>query len=271
MNKRIGFIGCGNMAQAIIGGIVKAKIVSSGDVMASDVLEKNLAIAKESYKIEVSSNNIDVAKFSDILVLAVKPNMYSAVMKEIKDAVKEEVIIVTIAAGITIDFVEKTFGRDIKVVRTMPNTPALVGEGMSAVSLNKLISKEDEELVLSIFRSFGKAEVIDEKLMDAIPAVSGSSPAYVYMFIEALADGAVLQGIARDKAYKFAAQAVLGAAKMVLETGMHPGALKDNVCSPGGSTIEAVAALEEKGFRSAVISAMNRCTEKTNEMTKSSK
>lgn len=268
MNKNIGFIGCGNMAQAIIGGIVNSKLVTPKEVMASDVIEKNLSFAKNSFGIEVSKDNLEVARFSDIIILAVKPNMYGSIIEEIKEAIKDNVIIVTIAAGITIDFVEKAFRRKLKVVRTMPNTPALVGEGMTAITPNKLVSKEDEEVILNIFESFGKAEIIEEKLMNVIPAISGSSPAYVYMFIEALADGGVLQGIPRDKAYKLAAQAVLGAAKMVLETGMHPGALKDNVCSPGGTTIEAVATLEEKGFRSAVISAMNSCTDKANKMSK---
>jgi len=268
MNKNIGFIGCGNMAQAIIGGIIKSKLVTPKQVMASAATNRNLNVAKESFGIEVSNNNLDVARFSDILILAVKPNMYGSVIEEVKETIKDDVIIVTIAAGITIDFVEKAFGRNLKVVRTMPNTPALVGEGMTAITPNKLVSKEDEEVILDIFQSFGKTEIIEEKLMNVIPAISGSSPAYVYMFIEALADGGVLQGIPRNKAYKLAAQAVLGAAKMVLETGMHPGALKDNVCSPGGTTIEAVATLEEKGFRSAVISAMNSCTDKANEMSK---
>jgi len=268
MDKKIGFIGCGNMAQAMIGGIVKSKLVLPSQIMASAITEKNLNFAKENYRIIVSNNNIDTVRFSDIIFLAVKPNIYEAVIDEIKGTLKKDSIIITIAAGISMRYIENAFGYKLKVVRTMPNTPALVGEGMSALCANELVSKEDLQLVVKIFESFGKAEIIDEKLMDAVPAISGSSPAYVYMFIEALADGGVLDGIPRDKAYKFAAQAVLGAAKMVLETGMHPGALKDNVCSPGGSTIKAVATLEEKGFRSSVLSAMKSCTKKAKEMAK---
>ena len=161
-----------------------------------------------------------------------------------------------------------TLGDDAKVIRTMPNTPALVGEGMSALCANKNITKEELQDVVNIFESFGKIEILEEKLIDVVPAVSGSSPAYVYMFIEALGDGAVLQGMPRDKAYKMAAQAVLGAAKMVLETGEHPGKLKDNVCSPGGTTIEAVYTLEKNNFRGSVISAMESCTEKAIKMGK---
>lgn len=268
MNKKIGFIGCGNMAQAMIGGILKSKLVLPNQVMSSDIREINLNFAKNKYEILVSTNNIDIAKFSDLIILAIEPNMYNSVIEEIKNSIKKDAIIITIAAGISLSFTEKAFNKKLKVVRTMPNTPVLVGEGMAAICANALVNKEDLEIVLKIFESFGKTEVIDEKLMDVIPAISGSSPAYVYMFIEALADGGVLQGISRDKAYKLAAQAVLGAAKMVLETGMHPGSLKDNVCSPGGTTIEAVATLEEKGFRAAIISAMNSCTEKAIHMSK---
>ena len=150
----------------------------------------------------------------------------------------------------------------------MPNTPALVGEGMTAVCPNSLVTEDDVKEVCNLLSSFSKVEVVSEKLIDAVTSVSGSAPAYVYMFIEAMADAAVLQGMPRDKAYKFASQTVLGSAKMVLETGMHPGALKDMVCSPGGTTIEAVAELEANGFRSAVISAMNKCYEKSKFMSK---
>ncbi|EEL50203.1 Pyrroline-5-carboxylate reductase [Bacillus cereus Rock3-44] len=148
----------------------------------------------------------------------------------------------------------------------MPNTPALVGEGMSALCPNEMVTEKDLEDILNIFKSFGQTEIVNEKLMDVVTSVSGSSPAYVYMFIEAMADAAVLDGMPRNQAYKFAAQAVLGSAKMVLETGIHPGELKDMVCSPGGTTIEAVATLEEKGLRTAIISAMKRCTQKSMKM-----
>jgi len=268
MNKKIGFIGCGNMAQAMISGLIKSKLILPTQIMASALTEKKLNFAKDNYGILVSNNNMDILEFSDIIFMAVKPNVYRTIIDEIKFHLKKDSIIITIAAGVNLSFIEKAFGYRLKVIRTMPNTPALVGEGMSALCANELVTKEELELVVKIFESFGKVEIIDEKLMDAIPAISGSSPAYVYMFIESLADGGVLDGIPRDKAYKLAAQAVLGAAKMVLETGMHPGALKDNVCSPGGSTIEAVATLDKEGFRSAILSAMKSCTKKSKEMSK---
>ncbi len=266
--KKIGFIGCGNMAQAMIGGIVKAGRYSSRDIIVSDLNEENLAAAKKKYEIETAANNSQCAREADILILAVKPNLYGRVISEIGESVREGVVIVTIAAGRSIESTEGAFGRRVKVVRVMPNTPSLVGEGMSSLCVNDLVSEEELQEVSGIFESFGRAEVVEEKLMDVVTSVSGSAPAYIYMFIEAMADGAVLDGMPRDKAYMMAAQTVLGAAKMVVETGRHPGQLKDEVCSPGGTTIEAVATFEEKGLRNAVITAMRRCTEKSREMSK---
>ncbi|MEY8001106.1 pyrroline-5-carboxylate reductase [Clostridium sp. Mt-5] len=266
MNKVIGFIGCGNMGGAMIGGIIKASLVTPENIIVGDLNEKKLKKAAERYGVKTTTDNNEVAKNADILILSIKPNSYPAAIKEIKDQVKENVIIVTIAAGKSIKVIEEMFGRKLKVVRVMPNTPALVGEGMAALCPNNKVSKEEIEEVLHIFESFGKGEIVNERLMDVVTSVSGSSPAYVYMFIEAMADAAVLDGMPRSQAYKFAAQAVLGSAKMVLETGRHPGILKDMVCSPGGTTIEAVATLEEKGFRSAVIAAVRSCTKKSREM-----
>jgi pyrroline-5-carboxylate reductase len=268
MNKNIGFIGCGNMAQAMIGGIISSKLTDQSNFFVSASSETNLNKVKEKYQLKTTLDNKAVAESCDILVLAVKPNMYIKVIKEIKDVVPKDIIIVTIAAGVSIETVEKAFEKEMKIIRTMPNTPALVGEGMSALCHNELITAEDLAPVIKIFDSFGKSEILEEKYMDAIPAISGSSPAYVFMFIEAMADGAVLQGIPRAKAYKMAAQAVLGAAKMVLETGEHPGSLKDKVCSPGGTTIEAVFTLEKNNFRGTVISAMEACTDKAIKMSK---
>ena len=268
MSKKLGFIGNGNMGRAMMGGIINADVFAPENIIVSDIHEEGLKAVKKEYGVNTSLDNKDVAKFSDIIILSVKPNLYPLIISGIKDDVKEDVIIVTIAAGRKIEDTEKEFGRKIKVVRVMPNTPALVGEGMSATCPSEAVTREELKEIIDIFESFGKAEVVAENLMDAVTSVSGSSPAYVYIFIEAMADAAVLDGIPRDKAYTMAAQAVLGSAKMVLETGMHPGALKDMVSSPGGTTIEAVATLEEKGFRNAVISAMRACTKKSKEMSK---
>ena len=170
-------------------------------------------------------------------------------------------LVITIAPGKTLSWLEAQFGKKVKIVRTMPNTPALVGEGMTAACVNQYVTEEEKEYALRILSSFGKVELVPEHLIDAVVVVSGSAPAYVFMFIEAMADAAVAEGMPRAQAYAFAAQAVYGSAKMVLETGKHPGELKDMVCSPAGTTIEAVRVLEEKGFRSAVIEAMRACAD----------
>jgi pyrroline-5-carboxylate reductase len=268
MDQKVGFIGCGKMAQAMIEGMIKSKIVQPEAIMASAVTDETLRSVKEKYGILVSRNNIEVANHADILILAIKPNIHDAILNEIAEAVDEQKVMITIAAGISLEYIESFFQTKMKVIRAMPNTPSLVGEGMSAICHNQQVNQDDLEKVLLLFNSFGRTEVIVEELMDSIPAISGSSPAYVYMFIESLADGGVKQGIPRKQAYKLAAQAVLGAAKMVLETERHPGELKDDVCTPGGATIEAVAALEQGKFRSAILTAMDECTKKSKQLSK---
>ena len=268
MDRIVGFIGGGNMAKAIIGGVIQSGLVGKENIIASAKSQKTVDFLRDTYGIQSTTKNEDVAQTADILFLAVKPNMFATVIPEIRDCKKEGQVIVSIAAGQTIAAIEAAYGGEIKLVRAMPNTPALVGEAMSALCLNANVSEEEAAEVTSIFESFGKAEIVPESMMDAVIGVSGSSPAYVYMFIEAMADAAVADGMPREKAYKFAAQSVLGSAKMVLETGKHPGELKDAVCSPGGTTIEAVAKLEETGFRQAVISSQRACVEKSREMSK---
>lgn len=260
---KIGFIGCGNMAKAMMGGIIKNGVCDKADLIASDAVEAATKIAAEQYGIAVTMDNEEVVEKSDVVIIAVKPMYYEEVIKQIKSVATTEQIFISIAPGKTLRWLADQFGRsDYKIVRTMPNTPALVGEGITGVTPNESVEEEDLKKALTILSSFGKAEVISEHLMDVVVSVSGSSPAYVFMFIEAMADAAVADGMPRAQAYTFAAQAVLGSAKMVLETGKHPGELKDMVCSPGGTTIEAVRVLEEKGMRSAVIEAMKACTEK---------
>lgn len=268
MSKKIGFIGSGNMGRAIIGGLLAAGLYQPQDVLASAKSEDTVKKLKDEYSIEATTDNKAVAKEADLLFLAVKPGVFATVIPEIRDVVKKDAVIVSIAAGQTIENITSLFGRSIKLVRSMPNTPALVGEAMSAVTPNENVSEVELSEVLAVFESFGQAEVVPESMMDAVVGVSGSSPAYVYLFIEAMADAAVADGMPRAQAYKFAAQSVLGAAKMVLATGQHPGELKDAVCSPGGTTIEAVAALEEGGLRATVIDAQRACVEKSREMSK---
>ena len=263
---KIGFIGTGNMGSAMMGGIISAGMVSAEDVMASDIFQSALDRVAEDFGVKTSTDNRDVVDFADIIFLAVKPQFLPKVVDGIKDKDYSDKLVVSIAAGQSLERLTEMFGKELKLIRVMPNTPALVGEGMSALSPNALVSEEEAEDVLKLFESFGQAEIVPERLQDAVVGISGSSPAYVYMFIEALADGAVAEGMPRAQAYKFAAQAVLGSAKMVLETGEHPGVLKDAVCSPGGTTIEAVATLEALGFRNAVIEAERVCIDKSREL-----
>ncbi|SDB17736.1 pyrroline-5-carboxylate reductase [Eubacterium oxidoreducens] len=267
-NIKIGFIGSGNMGSAMIGGIIQSKLVDADHVMVSDPMEDKLASIKERFSIKTTTDNKEVATFADYLFLAVKPNIIRDVISQIKDVITNDKVIISIAAGTPIAAIEEAFGKTVNLIRVMPNTPALVGEAMSALSPNEEINDEQISFACKVFNSFGKCEVVKESLMDAVVGISGSSPAYVYMFIEAMADAAVCDGMPRAQAYKFAAQSVYGAAKMVLETGEHPGVLKDAVCSPAGTTIKAVAKLEEKGFRDAVISAQLACSEMSREMSK---
>ena len=262
---KIGFIGCGNMASGMIRGILASNLAKAEELTASARTEESRKRIREELGIRCASNE-EIAASSDLLVLAVKPQNYEEVISRIRSLVTDSVILVSIAPGKSLGWLKEKFGRDLKIVRAMPNTPALVGEGMSAVTPNELVTGPELDTVLALFKSFGSALTVPEKLLDVVTAVSGSSPAYVFLFIEAMADGAVALGMPRAEAYRFAAQAVLGSAKMVLETGMHPGQLKDMVCSPGGTTIEAVRVLEEKGLRSSVIEAELACARKARGM-----
>lgn len=254
------------MAGAMIGGMLKKEMVKPEELIGSAKTQATLARCREKYGMEVSDSNAAVAAAADILFLAVKPVFFPEVIAEIRDAVGTNTVVVSIAAGKTMAWIEEAFGRQIKLVRCMPNTPALVLEGCTAYVRGALVSDAEMETVQKLLSAFGTVWEVPERMMDAVIGVSGSSPAYVFMFIEAMADAAVLAGMPRKQAYAMAAQSVLGSAKMVLETGMHPGELKDMVCSPGGTTIEAVKVLEECGMRAAVMDAMEACIEKSRSM-----
>lgn len=264
---KIGFIGCGgNMASAIIHGIIDNGVFAPDDIYGADVSEAAAAAAKEKYGIHIVASDVKVVELADIIVLAVKPQYYEEVIDEISDAVRTEQIVITIAPGKTLKWLREEFDKHVKIARAMPNTPAQIGQGMTAICGNGYMTEEEMALVMRIFRGIGECEIVDEGLMDTVTAVSGSAPAYVFMMIEAMADAAVLGGMPRAQAYKFAAQAVAGSANMVLETGRHPGDLKDMVCSPKGTTIEAVRVLEAKGMRSAFIESMCTCMDKAGKM-----
>lgn len=263
---KIGFIGLGNMASAMIGGMLQKEMVTAQDIVGSDKSVLMREKAAETYGICIKESNEEVAAQAEVLILAVKPQFLTEVIASIKEVIRPETLIISIAAGKTMAWLENAFEKKIKLVRCMPNTPALVGEGCTAVCVNAQVTETEKSCAVSLMESFGKASVVTENLMDAVVAVSGSSPAYVFMFIEAMADAAVNAGMPRAQAYEFAAQAVYGSAKLMLETGKHPGELKDMVCSPGGTTIAGVKVLEEKGFRGTVMEGLAACVEKSKNM-----
>lgn len=257
----IGIIGIGNMGYAIAKGLVKQ--YEKEDIVFTDVNQGRCREVTEELGIDWVESNHECAGLAKYIVLAVKPQYMDPVLAELRDVVTEKNVMISIAPGITTDQLKEKLGEGKRVVRAMPNTPALLGEGMTGVCYEeKAFTEEEKTAIAGIFSSLGKMRIVEERLMNAVVCVSGSSPAYVYMFIEALADSAVKYGLPRDAAYEMAAQAVAGSARMVLETGEHPGALKDKVCSPGGTTIAAVSALEEYGFRNAVIKASDACYKK---------
>lgn len=258
---KYGFIGMGNMGSAMLSGLIKR--YGTQEIVFSEHDKEKMKRKAEECKVDCVEDNSQVAELSKYIILAIKPVMYEKVIREIRDSLDYEDVIISIAPGIGIEDIKNMAGKDIRVVRAMPNTPAMVGEGMTGVCYdrNEFSDMEMKDIEM-FFSSFGKMCIVDEKIMSAVTCASGSSPAYVYMFIEALADSVVRYGMPRKAAYEFVAQTVLGAAKMVLETGMHPGKLKDDVCSPGGTTIAAVEALEENGFRNALFKASRECYRK---------
>ena len=263
----IGFIGLGNMATAMIGGMLNKGLVKPQEIIGSSKTEQTSQKNKTRFDITAVTDNVLVARKADILFLAVKPVFFPEVIDEIRNEVKPDALVVSIAAGKSLRYLQKAFGRPgLKFIRCMPNTPALVLEGCTGVCAGEGVSQEELDRVLLLLRSFGTASVVPERLMDVVVGVSGSSPAYVFMFIEAMADAAVAAGMPRKQAYEFAAQSVMGSAKLMLETGKHPGELKDMVCSPGGTTIQAVKVLEQKGMRAAVMDAIEACIRKSENM-----
>lgn len=254
------------MAQAMISGIIRSDIVENRQICGYDVSESVLEKVKREYRITTALSNIEIAKQCDVIVLAVKPQFYQAVIQEIADELTDDALIISIAPGKTLQVLQEYFQREIHIIRAMPNTPALIGEGMTAICASKRVSKEEIAKARRILETLGRVEEVDESIMDAVVAVSGSSPAYVYMMLEAMADAAVYKGMPRQMAYTFAAQAIMGSAKMFLDLQKHPGEWKDMVTSPSGTTIEAVRVLEREGFRSALIEAMIACAEKSSRM-----
>ncbi len=257
---KIGFVGCGNMGRAMLSCVLSAGLCEPGDIIVSARTQKTLDAVHAEFGVNVASNNGDAAK-AEMVILAVKPQMYESVIAEVAPSLSSEAIVVSIAPGKTLSWLAEKTGAK-KIVRLMPNTPAAIGCGMTSVAYGDGFDEADKARVMAFVQSFGEGEVLSEHLFDAATAVAGCSPAYVYMFIEAMADAGVAEGLPRASAYRMAAAAAAGSARMVLETGQHPAALKDAVCSPAGTTIEGLRVLEEKGMRSAVIESLLATIEK---------
>jgi pyrroline-5-carboxylate reductase len=265
---KIGFLGAGKMATALARGFIRAELAAPREIMASDPADSARRHFTEETDAKATASNAEVAKFAEVLVLATKPDQVAAALTEIHNALKSKknYLVMSIAAGVTISKLEGALPAGARVIRVMPNTPALIGEAACAFALGKNAAATDGELAKKFLSAVGVAFQVKESLLDAVTGLSGSGPAYVYQFIEALSDGGVASGLPRDIATRLAAQTVLGAARMVLETGQHPGALKDQVTSPGGTTIEGLHELEKGKLRATVMSAVRAATEKSKKL-----
>ena len=270
--SKIAFIGAGNMAEALINGLVSAGIFEAGDIIAADVLKDRLEHLSSTHGIKTTDKNLKAAKQADIIVLSVKPNKILGVLESINSELTEDKIIISIAAGITVPAMSQVLEHKTKMVRVMPNTPALVLSGASVIYCNENVTSKEKDRVKEIFESVGIVHMVqDEGLLDPATGLSGSGPAYVSIFIEALADGGVKMGLPRGMAHELAAQTVYGTAKMIIEADTHPAQFKDKVSSPGGTTIEGVHHLEKGGFRSSTISAVEAATRRSKELSKGDK
>lgn len=265
---KIGFIGVGNMGGAILKGYLRNGKINPENIFVCDPDEKKTSQLEKELKIITCTDIGEITDQSDVIIVGVKPNGFEEVLPKISAHYTKDKIIVSMAAGISIRFMEGFFEKEVKIIRIMPNTAAMVNEAMVAVCRNTRVSDEEFKQVFEIFKSIGKAEEIPEELIHCVIGVSGSSPAYTYMYIDALAEAAVKNGMTKEKAIFFAAQSVLGAAKMVLETGIDPVQLRVNVCSPGGTTIEAVNKLKENGFERAVEEGFQAAVDKSKAMVK---
>ena len=264
--QRIGFLGSGNMGEALVKGLVEARVVAADAVVVSDARGDRLADMDRRYGVRIAKSNVDLVRESDVVVLAVKPQIMAAVLSEVASSLSRRHLVISVAAGVSTATLHTMVGKDIRLIRVMPNTPALVREGATAIAKAAGLEPGDLEIAQEIFGAVGKVVVLDESLMDAVTGLSGSGPAYVALVIESLADGGVKMGLDRATAMTLATQTVLGAAKLLLETGTHPGQLKDMVSSPGGTSITGVAALEEGGIRTTFIKAVERATLRSREL-----
>ncbi len=264
--KRVAFLGAGNMGEALIKGLTQTGLVPAKTISASDARADRLADIAKQYGIQHVKDNVALVRSADVVILAVKPQIMASVLREIMPALTNRPLLISIAAGVSTATIQSILGTYPRLIRVMPNTPALVLQGVTAIARTPGLEQDDLETAQEIFAAVGRAVVLDEEQMDAVTGLSGSGPAYVALVIEALADGGVKMGLDRATAMTLATQTVLGAAKLLAETGMHPAALKDMVSSPGGTTIAGIAALEEGGVRTTFIRAVERATLRSREL-----
>lgn len=265
LTLKVAFIGGGQMAEAIIGGLIAGKVCGADTVWATDPVAGRCDRLKTLFSVRVGSDNRLAVSWADVVILAVKPQSMPDVLREVGNDLSRALVI-SIAAGVTIRTISEQARGAKRIVRAMPNTPALVREGMTALAFNSGVSEEDRQAARAIFESVGRVIPVEERLMDAVTGLSGSGPAYVFQAIEALADGGVKMGLPRQTAELLAAQTVLGAAKLVLESGEHPAKLKDRVASPGGTTIAGLHQLEQGGFRATLMGAVEAATKRSQEL-----
>ncbi|MFB3884140.1 MAG: pyrroline-5-carboxylate reductase [Thermodesulfobacteriota bacterium] len=261
-NKEVGFVGTGNMGEALIKGLLHGHVCKPEQILCSDTRPERLKAIRETYGVKGTSHNIEVVKQAEILILAVKPQIMKEVVSEVSKHLDLSKLIISIAAGVPLNSLEACAKKELKLIRVMPNICVSVREGVSAIAGGKHVHKEDLMIAKTIFDSVGKSLFIEEGLLDAVTGLSGSGPAYIFLIIDALADAGVKVGLARNDALILASQTVLGAAKMLIETGEHPGKLKDLVTSPGGTAIAGLHTLEEGGLRTTLINAVEVATQR---------
>ena len=266
--KKIGFVGAGNMAESMMKGLLQSGVSKPENIVASDVRKDRLSFIKELFDVSVCEKNTDAVDQTDIIVLAVKPQIMETVLLELAGHLNASKLIISIAAGVPLATIESHLKRELRLIRAMPNIAALVLESATAICPGKHASQEDLELAKAVFDSVGKTVIIEEELMDAITGLSGSGPAYLFLMIDALADAGVKVGLSRHNALTLSAQTVLGAAKLLIQTGEHPGRLKDLVTSPGGTAIAGLHTLEEGGLRTTLINAVEVATRRSRELGK---
>jgi pyrroline-5-carboxylate reductase len=265
-DRELAIIGGGNMGEAILKGLIAAQLITPPQVTVTDVIEARLAYLRETYAVRSLTDNAKAVAQADLIILAVKPQDIAPTIQGIAPVVHEPQLIISIAAGVPTVKIETAFAKPVRVVRVMPNTPALVLAGAAGLCAGSRATSEDLDVARTLFDALGRTVVVSEALMDAVTGLSGSGPAYIFVLIEALADGGVKMGLAREAALTLAAQTVYGSAKLLLETGLHPAELKDRVASPAGTTIAGLQALEEQAFRGAIIGAVERATLRSREL-----